>query len=99
MDRKARDEQVMSTPPVLPCPHDAAFECRFVGNEVPPDGAMVVDDGTRRCPTGYLPHRKRDPVVLQGKRVVTGQRAERRPASPGDDEAKPDASAPPLRQP
>lgn len=90
---------MMSKPPVLPCPHDAAFECRFVGDAMPPDGAAVVDDATRRCPPGYLPHRKREPVVLQGKRVVTGKPAERRPASPGDDGVDADASVQPSRKP
>lgn len=89
----------MNTPPVLTCPHDAAFECRFVGNAVPPDGAAVVDDPMRRCPPGYLPHRKREPVVLDGKRVVTGQPAERRPASPGDGAVDADGQAPPQRKP
>lgn len=89
----------MGTPAVLPCPHNADFECRFVGSAVPPDGAMVVDDGRRRCPTGYLPHRKSDPVVLQGKRVVTGKRAERRPALPGEDGVDPDGSVPPSHEP
>ena len=74
-----------NTPPVLICPHDSAFECRFVGHAAPPDGAPVVDDPTRRCPPGYLPHRKREPVVLDGKRVITGKPAVQRPASQGDD--------------
>jgi hypothetical protein len=50
-----------------------------VGEVLPPDGTTLVDDGTRRCPPGYLPFRKREPVVLQGKRVVTGKSAQRHP--------------------
>ena len=69
----------MSPEPVLPCVFDAAFECRFAGEAVPPDGRAMVEDSTRRCPRGYLPHRKSEPVALQGKRVITTKPAERGP--------------------
>lgn len=74
---------VAPVPPVRACPFDPAFECRWVGDALPPDGAPPERAAGSRCPPGYLPHRRRPPPELQGKVVVTGRPAERRP-EPGE---------------
>jgi hypothetical protein len=75
-------------PPVLSCPFDAAFECRWVGDARPPDGTPPVRNADTRCPEGYVPHRHRPAPELQGKVVVTGRPAVHRPASDGGDSSE-----------
>lgn len=74
-----------ATPPTpLVCPFDPAFECRWAGDALPPDGTPPARSTDTRCPPGYLPHRRSPAVELQGKVVVTGRPATHRPNRPDD---------------
>jgi hypothetical protein len=62
-------------PDVIPSERDPDFECVRIGSqdpsghavEPPPGGAE--DAGSRLCPEGYVPRRKRRAYRLVGKRI------------------------------
>jgi hypothetical protein len=65
---------------------DPDYDCVPVGagdaTAAPPPGGLPDRAGTRLCPEGYVPRRRKAPYRLEGKRIVGGG------ASPaGTDEA------------
>ena len=74
----------MNKPTTLMCPFFAGFECHWVGEALPPDGSRTERSASNRCPPGYLPHCRHPAVALVGKRVLTGQPAERQPDASTD---------------
>jgi hypothetical protein len=75
-------------PDVIPSAVDPDYECVRLGSQVPsgevaaPPGP-APERGTRLCPDGYVPRRRRrTDYDLRGKSVVTGDPPERNPDTP-----------------
>jgi hypothetical protein len=78
-------------PEVIPSAVDPDYECVRLDSQVPsgevatPPGPSPEreDEGTRLCPDGYVPRRRRrTDYDLRGKSVVTGDPPERNPDVP-----------------
>jgi hypothetical protein len=68
---------------VIPSPVDPEYECvpvRAIDSApTPPPGGEKEPYGTRLCPDGYVPRRRRRVYDLDGKVIRTGRPPERNP--------------------